>query len=73
MARILVSHEVHSNANGDVVGLRFRKHSGAGVVQNVEREYLHKEDGHRVVRTSSGDTWKCREVNHKDYEFVTVV
>lgn len=72
MPRILVSHEVRRNANEDVVGIAFRKHAGRGVVHDVVHTYLHKEDGHDVVRISTGDTWKCKWVGHPDYEYVTV-
>ena len=70
--KILVSHEVRTNAAGDVTGIAFRKHSERGTIHDVVHEYLHREDGFPMVRCATGDTWKCKPVNHAEYDYVTV-
>lgn len=71
MAKVLVQHAPRYNQKGDVIGVQFRKYGH--VVQNVEHEYIHKDEyGNRIVRTSCGDTWSVKPVNHNDYQFKTV-
>ena len=70
-SRVFVQHEPRHNGNGDVTGVVFRKHGH--VIQDVHQQYLHRDaHGFKVIKTSSGDTWSVRPVNHKDYQFVTV-
>lgn len=71
MPRVFVQHEPRHNHNGDVIGVAFRR--GGHVVQDVHQEYIHRDNhGHRVIKSSSGDIWSVRPVNHPDYQFVTV-
>lgn len=70
MAKVLVQHETRYNGNGDAIGVARRQRGHA--IQNVEVEYLHQLNGHRTVRTTSGDVWSVRPILHADYNFVTV-
>lgn len=72
MDRILVQHEVTRNKNNDVTGTAFRKHAGRGIISEISHFYMHKEDGLPVCRVASGDTWKCKPVNHSEFEYITV-
>jgi len=69
--RVYVQHEPKYNHNGDVIGLAYRR--SGHVVQDVHQEYLHKDvRGNKMVKSSSGDIWSVRRVNHPDYQFITV-
>lgn len=69
-ARVLVRHEPRRNSKGDVTGVTQRQNGHA--IADVEVEYLHTDNGNRIIRTRAGDTWAVRAVDHKDYQFMTV-